>query len=110
MTDQKSGYRRVEFEVVFHDLNVPEETLQGDGFYVGYNEQHIDLCWCVTTALVSGQMEAFYILNGDHRRQYADVMGRGFEACMEYFMENIDQINKRSDRPDGEAVPRNSVR
>jgi len=110
MTDQKSGYHRVEIGGVSHHLHVPNDTMSGNGFYVSYNGHDTAIYGDVTTALVRGQMEAFYILNGDHMRRYAELIDAGLEACMEYFGENIDQINKRSARPDVEAVPGNSVR
>lgn len=110
MTDQKSGYHHVEIGGILQQLHVPNDTMSGDGFYISLNAHDVDIYGDVTTALVRGQMEAFYILNGDHMRQYAELIDVGFDACMAYFMENIDQINKRSDRPDGEGVPRNSVR
>lgn len=104
MTEQKAGPHRVEIGGFAYDLNVPNETLQGAGFYVSYNEQDIDLYWSVTTALVPDSMDRFYILNGDHRAQYAERMADGFDACLDYFLANADHINKRSDRPDQSAI------
>lgn len=73
--------------------------LAGDGFYVSYNEYDTAIYGCDTTALVVGQMEKFYILNGDHREKYSSLIERGFDACMSYFQENISLINIRSDNP-----------
>lgn len=70
-----------------------------DGFYVSYNSYDIAIYGDITTALVVGQMQKFYILNGDHREEYAKIINDGFEKCMGYFKENINQINKNSDRP-----------
>lgn len=80
----------------------PNYVMQGDGFHVSYNDIDTDesMYGCPTTALVFGQMQAFYILNGDHREEYAKLISEGFDACLDYFNENIDQINKRSDKPD----------
>lgn len=86
-------------------LPTPNDVVDGDGFYVSFNCVDLSIYGCETTALVVGQMQAFYILNGDHRAAYAPLIPEGFEACMDYFMANIDQINARSDRP-GDPAPR----
>lgn len=70
-----------------------------NGFYVSYNSHDINIYGDITTALVVGQMQKFYILNGDHRKEYAKIMNDGFEKCMDYFVKNIHQINKNSERP-----------
>lgn len=69
-----------------------------DGFYVSYNNYDVEIYGDVTTALVLGQMQKFYILNGNHSEEYAKIIKNGFKKCMEYFENNIDQINKYSDR------------
>lgn len=82
-------------------------TIYGDGFYVSYNDYDTgpELYGCDTTALVFGQMQAFYILNGDHRAAYAALIPQGYEACLDYFKANIERANIRSDRlPQAAAV------
>jgi hypothetical protein len=76
-------------------------TVAGDGFYVSHNDYDTSpgLYGCETTALVFGQMQNFYILNGDHREAYSALIPSGFDACMDYFKANIALINKRSERP-----------
>lgn len=76
-------------------------VMNADGFYVSFNDHDTapSLYGDVTTALVFGQMQAFYILNGDHRAGYAGLLSQGFDACLEYFKANIASINKRSARP-----------
>lgn len=69
------------------------------GFCVSYNSYDVAIYGDVTTALVLGQMQKFYILNGNHSEEYAKIIKDGFEKCMEYFEKNINQINKYSDRP-----------
>ena len=82
---------------------VPNVIVQRDGFYISYNDYDTDIYGCATTALVRGQMEAFYILNGDHRKQYDAIAGDGFGACLEYFKANADMVNLRSDKlPDSD--------
>ncbi|ABQ28941.1 hypothetical protein [Acidiphilium cryptum] len=49
----------------------PNLILNGNGFYVSYNDFDRGIYGGDTTALVLGQMERFFILNGDHRGQYA---------------------------------------
>ena len=65
-------------------------------YYVSYNDYDRTIYGGVTTALVLGQMERFYILNGDHRKEYAKCSSLG--ECVAYFKANETQINKYSDR------------
>jgi len=74
----------------------PNTCLNGDGFHVSYNWGDSQYYGDVTTALVLGQVEKCYILNGDHRKQYSPLISDGFEACMSYFEANIKSINKTS--------------
>lgn len=59
-------------------------TIDGDGFYVSHNDHDVapSLYGGETTALVLGQMEKFYILNGDHREAYTALISSGYEACL----------------------------
>lgn len=77
---------------------VPNTTMDGDGLYVSYNDRDTAIFGSDTTALVWGQMEKFYVLNGDHRAAYAQLMDRGFEACLGYFKANLMLINKYSEK------------
>lgn len=80
-------------------LPVPtNHVIQGDGFYISYNDIDLSIYGCDTTALVFGQMQKFYILNGDHVRQYMEIIHLGFDACFDYFMDNLQDINKNSDK------------
>lgn len=76
---------------------VPNDTMQGDGFYVSYNNHDTRDYGSDTTALVKGQMEHFLILNGDHTEKYKELIPKGYDACVEYFKNNIEQKNFRSD-------------
>jgi len=80
-------------------LSVPNSTMNGDGFYISYNDHDLSIYGCDTTALVIGQMERFFILNGDHRSAYAGLIGQGLDACLAYFEANPEARNKRSDSP-----------
>lgn len=96
--NQKRGYAAINGNHVF----IPNSILDGDGFYVSYNDYDTRTYGCVTTALVLGQMQDFYILNGDHRAAYLPLISKGFDACLAYFQENIADINKYSQKV---AVP-----
>ena len=67
------------------------------GFYVSYNTVDRREYGCDTTALVLGQMQKFYILNGDHRIEYSKIIEQGFQKCLDYFKEHIAEINKYSE-------------
>mgnify|MGYP003626343813 CR=1 FL=1 len=76
---------------------VPNTTMDGDNFYVSFNDYDHGIYGGDTTALVLGQMQHFYILNGDHRAAYAELIPQGIDACLSYFKANIADINKRSE-------------
>lgn len=78
-------------------MTPPNRIVNGDGFYISYNSHDISIYGCDTTALVLGQMEAFFILNGDHRVGFSKIIDQGFDACMGYFRDNAKDINKRSE-------------
>lgn len=67
------------------------------GFYVSYNDVDTSFYGSATTALVLGQMQWFFILNGDHREGYRQCFNGGFFACYAYFLRNLDRINFTSD-------------
>lgn len=69
-----------------------------EGFYISYNNYDIDIYGCKTTALVLGQMQKFFILNGDHRKQYIGLIKQGFQSCLSYYKDNIENANKFSDK------------
>ncbi len=66
------------------------------GFYISYNFSRYDY-GCPTTALVLGQMQKFFILKGDYRKQYADIFDKGFYECLSYFKDNISNAHEYSD-------------
>lgn len=72
-------------------------TLQGQGFYVSYNWQDVSIYGDVTTALVDEVMVKFYILNGNRRDEYRKLLPLGWNACYQYFLDNIHLKNKFSD-------------
>ena len=72
-------------------------------FYVSYNDCDQNLHGGHdTTAMVVGQMQAFYILNGNHEK----VMGSlSFDECLNYVHDHKDQLGIRSDK----LIPRGST-
>lgn len=79
-------------------VHVPNEVRQSDPrFYVSYNASYRDY-GCPTTALVLNdpQMTKFYILCGDHRKEY-EAAGT-LEACMAYFASLPEKQHKYSDK------------
>jgi ABC-type sugar transport system substrate-binding protein len=91
---QESGFAMVNGFPVF----VPNSIIDGDGFYVSYNDYDTSIYGCDTTALVFGQMQKFYILNGDHRSGYAPLIDEGFDACLAFFEAHIAEIHRCSER------------
>lgn len=76
----------------------PNLTSHGDGLYVSYNDRDAGIYGSDTTALVVGQMQKFYILNGDHRAAYAPLIVRGLDACLDYFRANLSVASRFSDK------------
>jgi hypothetical protein len=90
-------YANVETNAGVFPVTLPNSIQEGTGFYVSYNDYDTGTYGCDTTALVFGQMQAFYILNGDHRVAYAKLLEAGFDACLGYFKENLVSVNKFSE-------------
>ena len=61
-------------------------------FYVSYLP-HSEDYGSNTTALVVGQMQRFFILNGDFRKQYNELIPLGFKACYDFFKANLEHRN-----------------
>ncbi len=75
MKNQKAGYQMFTTKSgVEVPLYVPNDVIDGDGFYVSYNAKDISIYGTDTTALVIGQMQAFYILDGNHMAAYAPLI------------------------------------
>ena len=84
---------------MFHDpVFTPNTVIDGDGFYVSYNIVDSRIYGSDTTALVIGQMQHFYILNGDHRDAYRPLIAQGLQSCLNYFASQSDQISKFSEK------------
>lgn len=71
--------------------------LQGEGFYISYNPRCGDFGMSIfgggeiteETALVKeGEDKAYYILNGDFRKQYEKLFPLGFDECYKLYLKN----------------------
>lgn len=62
--------------------------------YISWNFADHEYYGSDTTAIVIGQMQRFYILNGDHRKALSN---KTFLECIAYFSENSQAINCKSD-------------
>lgn len=62
-------------------------VLQGQGFFISYapNTSLLGGTSKGETALVSPIMD-YYILVGDFRKEYEELIDKGFNACFEFFV------------------------
>jgi len=93
---EPSTYHNVKIPGVPFPVGMPNVTehLQDSGYYVSYNNHDRGLYGCDTTAIVIDRTGAFLILNGDHRDA---IRGMSLAEACEYFHENKDKKNFRSD-------------
>lgn len=91
---------------------VPNVVMDGGDFYISFNSSDENFYGHPTTALVWGQMQRFFILNGDHRAAYSALLLQGWDACFDYFRSNVAHANRYSDRlpAEGESLPQPPVR
>lgn len=83
----------------------PNDVMDAGHFYVSFNEPDANHYGGPTTALVWGQMERFFILNGDHRDAYAERIPQGWSACLDYFCAHPELVNPFSDALPGPGDP-----
>jgi len=74
-----------------HVITKADET-----FYVSYEASN-GAYGVPTTALVIGQGQNFLILKGNHLEAYANLIDLGYEACLNYFLENKELAHKYSE-------------
>lgn len=81
-------------------LFMPNDVISNQkDFYISYNSHFSDY-GCDTTALVlERDFTKFLILNGDHTKEYNDIISNGgkYKECLEYFKNNLDKQNKLSE-------------
>lgn len=89
-------------------MNVPNKTpIQTKDFYISYNNYDIAIYGCPTTALVLEKpCVKFLILNGNHTKQYKDIIEKGgtYQDCLQYFVDTIDKKSKYSENFDKRLV------
>lgn len=86
------------------------EVLKGNDFYISYNSDTTSthnvftelgnaLGSFVGESFKDGEETAlckdgkFYILDGDHRKEYERVIDKGFEECLKYFKSKPELLN-----------------
>ncbi|MEF2278302.1 hypothetical protein V3W47_08310 [Deinococcus sp. YIM 134068] len=79
-------------------LPIPNRITEGDDFYISYNAVDTSIYGSDSTALVWGEMQGFYILNGDHRERYASPISQGWDACYAYYLAHPELHNPRGDK------------
>ena len=97
-----------------------EVVYTSEDFYISYLEHPSELAQALdsTVALALGNPKpnfqsetalcvrdttacfgvAFYILYGDHREAYKQIVERGLDACLNYFRHNLVHVAHSSDR------------
>ena len=87
------------WEICADELTL-NETLYCDGFHISYFQYTEAKIPIVETALVDycGEKK-FYILKGDWRKQFEEVVEQGFAACYKIFQDNLDKQAHASDDP-----------
>lgn len=76
-------------------INFINRVTRKTGYYISYNPSTSGY-GCTTTALVLDDESKFFVLCGDHRKQY-EALGDNFESCLEYF-KNSDCKHEYSDK------------
>ena len=76
-------------------ISVPNRTINKTGYYISYNNRDTGIYGSDTTALVTLPRQTFYILNGDHTKEYNQF--NSVEDCMDYFMAHENLKNKYSE-------------
>jgi hypothetical protein len=75
----------------------PNKIIEFQNFYVSQNNQSFNY-ESETTAIVFGQMQLFFILNGDHFDRVLNIAKDfGMQGVIDYFIKNIDETNKYSE-------------
>ena len=98
------------------DTPTENQVLQGDGFFISYmsGENSSVLDWCGSdwqqdeTALVVSRGKPddepkigthnYFILNGDHRKEYESLVPGGLDACKKYYEQHQNEASSWSDR------------
>ena len=69
-------------------------------WHISYNSADATLYGCDTTALVLGQDECYFILKGDHRNEFKEIIKEEsfvLVKCLEYVQAHKDLLHDYSD-------------
>lgn len=67
--------------------------LKGDGFYISFNPTPVKIQH-QETALIDTRIRTnrpIYVLQGDHRAAYEELIEKGFEDCYNYYLSQQSQ-------------------
>lgn len=78
-------------------MQTHNQVFESKDHYISFNFGDIYIYGCETTAIVIGQMQRFYILNGDHRE---NLKNKTLEESIEYFLAHQELKNKNSNNYD----------
>jgi hypothetical protein len=75
------------------------ETLDGEGFFISYNADpsggipmfEADGGGAETAIVVHDDVNEYRILNGDFRKEYTGIVGKGLNACIEFYDSKKDE-------------------
>ena len=102
----------------FESTGAGNLVLNGDGFFISYrpslsgSNPTLDLCATLATA-ISGELHGndlaetalvgdrqdlganpYFILNGDYRKQYENIVDKGWGACYQFWLSEVAKGNK----------------
>lgn len=77
-------------------IPVPNITYEKKGYYISYNAVDSRIYGDVTTAIVVGDAEKFYVLLGNHREALTKMSC--LEDCLTYFATHPEAHSKYSDK------------
>lgn len=68
------------------------QILEGSGFYISFSTGMVGIPF-LGSDTDSGETAIckngrYYILNGDHRKEYEKIINQGLDACIDYFKKN----------------------
>lgn len=77
-------------------ITTRNDVLQRDNFHISYLNNSSDYDVPETTALVFANQLLFFVLGGDHRKEYL-ARQDSFKDCLDYFLNHLDETSVFSD-------------
>ncbi len=71
----------------------PNRVMGNNEFHISYNAVDCAIYGSDTTAIVKAPSAHFLVLNGNHFKELCALVPLGYEACVRYFRQHIDQAN-----------------